>query len=88
MTDPPAPLGRYGADRAQIAELLAGTPRYRVDQLWSGLYQQSLPLESLTALPRALRESLADAFLEPPWIPTVLIQGSAICAGSSRPSGQ
>ena len=61
MTNPPAPLGRYGADRAQIAELLAGTPRYRVDQLWGGLYQQSLPLESLTALPRALRESLAGA---------------------------
>jgi 23S rRNA (adenine2503-C2)-methyltransferase len=58
MTDSRITATRYLADRTQIAELLADTPRYRVDQLWGGLYEQSLPLESLTSLPRALRETL------------------------------
>ena len=29
---------RYDLTREQLAELLDGTPRYRVDQVWSGLY--------------------------------------------------
>jgi 23S rRNA (adenine2503-C2)-methyltransferase len=50
---------RYLVDRSQLAQQLAGEPRYRVDQVWRGLYQQSRPLDSLTALPRQLRDSLA-----------------------------
>ena len=30
---------RYGATRDELAELLAGEPRYRVDQVWEGLYR-------------------------------------------------
>jgi 23S rRNA (adenine2503-C2)-methyltransferase len=60
VTVPLAKPTRYLADRAHIADLLTDTPRYRVDQLWKGLYEQCLPIEALTSLPRALRESLAD----------------------------
>ena len=59
MTVVPATPTRYLADRAHITDLLADTPRYRVDQLWQGLYEQSLPLDALTALPRSLRDMLA-----------------------------
>ena len=54
---------RYGASRAELATLLAewGEPRYRVDQLWDGLYGARRPLESLTALPARLRTRLAEA---------------------------
>ena len=39
---------RYLVDRAHITGLLGDTPRYRVDQVWSGLYQQCRPLDGLT----------------------------------------
>jgi 23S rRNA (adenine2503-C2)-methyltransferase len=57
---------RYGIDRSGVAALLTDwdAPRYRVDQLWSGLYDARLPLEELTALPRALRDRLAGALPE------------------------
>jgi 23S rRNA (adenine2503-C2)-methyltransferase len=61
---------RYGASRSEIEALLAelSEPRFRVDQVWDALYRQRTPLDDATALPRALRERLADAFplaLEP-----------------------
>jgi len=59
VTDHRASRARYLVDRAHVTALLADTPRYRVDQLWRGLYEQCLPLEGLTALPRALRDTLA-----------------------------
>ncbi len=31
---------RYDVSREELTELLDGTPRYRVDQVWSGLYEQ------------------------------------------------
>ena len=30
---------RYDPDREALAALLAGEPRYRVDQVWQGLYE-------------------------------------------------
>ena len=33
-------LERYGVDRAALGALLADVPRYRADQVWSGLYEQ------------------------------------------------
>src|ERR671916_1474991 len=50
---------RYAADRAALAALLDGEPRYRVDQVWDGLHRQGRPIEELTTLPAALRERLA-----------------------------
>jgi 23S rRNA (adenine2503-C2)-methyltransferase len=60
----------YDLDRDALAERLAGEPRYRVDQLWDGLYRQLATPDELTTLPKALRARLAgdDGFrpaLEP-----------------------
>jgi 23S rRNA (adenine2503-C2)-methyltransferase len=49
---------RYDATRQQLAEQLTGEPRYRLDQVWSGLYQQLATPDELTALPKALRARL------------------------------
>jgi 23S rRNA (adenine2503-C2)-methyltransferase len=50
---------RYDVSRDELAELLAGTPRYRVDQVWSGLYQRMGEPATWTDLPASMRESLA-----------------------------
>jgi 23S rRNA (adenine2503-C2)-methyltransferase len=54
---------RYGASRADIATILStsGAPKYRVDQVYDGLWTQRTPLDDLTALPKTLRADLADA---------------------------
>ncbi len=50
----------YQPSRDELAELLAGEPRYRVDQIWQGLYQlYSAPAE-MTNLPKNLRVTLAE----------------------------
>ena len=51
---------RYDVTREQLTELLAGTPRYRVDQVWSGLYTRLGEPESWTDLPKSLRTDLAE----------------------------
>jgi 23S rRNA (adenine2503-C2)-methyltransferase len=50
---------RYGVDRDELGVLLDGLPRYRVDQVWQGLYEQLADPEEMTALPKALRADLA-----------------------------
>lgn len=55
---------RYGASREELATILGGQPRYRVDQVWDGLYTQLAAPAELTALPKALRTSL-EAELPP-----------------------
>jgi 23S rRNA (adenine2503-C2)-methyltransferase len=54
-------MARYDLSRAELAELLGGQPRYRVDQVWEGLYRHLRGPEELTTLPRALREQLATS---------------------------
>ncbi len=49
---------RYDVDRAGLAELLDGEPRYRLDQVWDGLYRQLADPSAVTNLPKALRERL------------------------------
>jgi 23S rRNA (adenine2503-C2)-methyltransferase len=61
---------RYAATIDDVAATLrtVGAPRYRVDQLWRGLWEERRPLEDITVLPRALRAELAAALplaLEP-----------------------
>ena len=53
---------RYAASRDDLVALLDGLPRYRVDQVWQGLYQQLAAPEELTSLPKGLRARL-DASL-------------------------
>jgi 23S rRNA (adenine2503-C2)-methyltransferase len=48
-------------DRVELASLLEGQPRYRVDQVWEGLYAQHRDPEDITSLPAALRSRLGDA---------------------------
>ena len=50
---------RYDVSRRDLAALLDGEPRYRVDQVWRGLYEQLAAPEDLTVLPAALRRQLA-----------------------------
>ncbi len=57
---PDAPT-RYGPDRAALAGLLDGEPRYRVDQVWDGLYDQLADPADITNLPKALRARIAEA---------------------------
>ena len=49
---------RYDVDRDALAGILAGEPRYRVGQVWDGLYRQLASPAELTALPRPLRARL------------------------------
>ncbi len=50
----------YEPSRADLAVLLAGEPRYRLDQIWQGLYQQFSTPAEMTSLPKALRATLQD----------------------------
>jgi 23S rRNA (adenine2503-C2)-methyltransferase len=54
---------RYAVGSEEIAELLAawGEPKYRLRQIWDGLYRRRAPLEELTDLSVALRERLSEA---------------------------
>ena len=52
---------RYEASREDIAELLAAEPRYRIDQIWAGLYQRLAEPDEMTDLPAGLRTALATA---------------------------
>jgi 23S rRNA (adenine2503-C2)-methyltransferase len=58
---PGSGVGRYDLDRDGLGALLVGQPRYRVDQLWSGLYDQLAGPDELTNLPKALRAQLDEA---------------------------
>ena len=51
-------LTRYDVSREQLREVLDGTPRYRVDQAWSGLYERCSDPSEWTNLPQALRADL------------------------------
>ncbi len=49
---------RYGLTRSELAEVLDGEPRYRLDQLWDGLYTHLADPADITNLPKALRSRL------------------------------
>ena len=51
---------RYDVSRDELAALLDGTPRYRVDQVWAGLYEQFTEPDEWTNLPKTLRAELAE----------------------------
>jgi 23S rRNA (adenine2503-C2)-methyltransferase len=45
--------------RDDLTELLAGEPKYRVDQVWQALWQQDRFPEEITTISKSLREKLA-----------------------------
>jgi 23S rRNA (adenine2503-C2)-methyltransferase len=51
-------ISRYDPDREQLAGLLGGEPRYRIDQVWHGLYEELAAPQEMTNLPKALRARL------------------------------
>jgi 23S rRNA (adenine2503-C2)-methyltransferase len=53
-------LTRYDITREQLAGVLDGTPRYRVDQVWSGLYEHFTQPADWTNLPKSLRADLDE----------------------------
>jgi len=57
-----AARSRYDWSRAGLDHLLAGEPRYRVDQVWQGLHTHGTEPEEWSNLPKALRARLADQF--------------------------
>jgi 23S rRNA (adenine2503-C2)-methyltransferase len=68
-------LSRYDHDRDALAGLLAGEPRYRVDQLWDGLHRRALDPSELTDLPRQLRARLAT---EPALAPALSLEAERV----------
>lgn len=66
------PTTLYDLDRGAFGELLGDQPRYRVDQLWSGLYQDLAPVQKITTLPKALRTRLSQDL--PPALAEVQVQ--------------
>ena len=50
----------YDPTREELTEILQGEPRYRIDQLWTGLYQQFQTPFDISTLPAALRARLAE----------------------------
>ncbi|MEO5902045.1 MAG: 23S rRNA (adenine(2503)-C(2))-methyltransferase RlmN [Ilumatobacteraceae bacterium] len=49
----------YQPDREELAARLTGEPRYRLDQVWHGLYEQLVLPAELSNVPKALRQRLA-----------------------------
>ena len=58
----------YTPDRDEFAALLQGEPRYRLDQVWAGLYTQLAAPADISNVPKALRERMAAD------LPTALTQ--------------
>ena len=53
-------LSLFDADRDALTQILDGEPRYRLDQLWKGLYVDFAEPKDITSLPAALRVQLAE----------------------------
>ncbi|HEY0518067.1 MAG TPA: radical SAM protein, partial [Ilumatobacteraceae bacterium] len=50
----------YQPSRSELADLLEGEPRYRIDQIWQGLYQNLATPAEMTNLPKGLRATLSE----------------------------
>src|SRR5207237_8461546 len=65
---------RYDIARPELARLLDGEPRYRVDQVWQGLHRRGLDPEEMTDLPKPLRARLGEVL--PPALELLAESGS------------
>lgn len=52
----------YELSEVELRDLLVDEPRYRVDQLWRGLWETNDTVADISTLPRGLRESLGERF--------------------------
>ncbi|MCU1364061.1 MAG: putative dual-specificity methyltransferase RlmN [Acidimicrobiaceae bacterium] len=55
----------YEYSREELASHLEGQPRYRVDQLWRGLWVDGLEVDDITTIPASLRTTLRERFPSP-----------------------
>ncbi len=55
----PKEVSLYDHTRESLETLLDGEPRYRIDQLWKGLYEQFQDPADISNLPKSLRAKLA-----------------------------
>ncbi len=62
--DHAGPVSPWTPDRDELGRLLDGQPRYRIDQLWDGLYGRDQNPADVTNLPKSLRAEL-DRLLRP-----------------------
>jgi len=44
----------YEYSKETLSELLVDEPRYRVDQVWHGLWNEGQALEGITTIPKTL----------------------------------
>ncbi len=52
----------YEVTREELSEVLRDEPRYRVNQVWHGLWTTNESLDSISTIPKSLRASLAERF--------------------------
>ena len=52
----------YEYTKEELAGLLTGEPRYRLDQIWHGLWTEGQEIGQITTVPKALRARLAERF--------------------------
>ncbi len=52
----------YEYSRDELAETLEGEPRYRVDQVWHGLWNEAQQFSEITTIPTSLRSRLTEQF--------------------------
>jgi 23S rRNA (adenine2503-C2)-methyltransferase len=55
-----ATTSRYDVSRKMFSELLDGEPKYRVDQVWSGLYKDLRDPEGITNISKTLRATIEE----------------------------
>jgi 23S rRNA (adenine2503-C2)-methyltransferase len=60
MADTALPRSRYDWARDELADLLEDQPRYRVDQVWQGLYEHGTEPDAWTNVPKAVRTAVAE----------------------------
>ncbi len=51
---------RYDLSRSELAELLEGEPKYRIEQVWEGLHGQYRDPADLTNIPKMLRSAIEE----------------------------
>ena len=52
----------YDLDVDELASLMVGEPRYRVDQVWRGLWDEGRDVGDITTVPKSLRQRLSAQF--------------------------
>jgi 23S rRNA (adenine2503-C2)-methyltransferase len=55
-----ATVTRYDVTRDELATMLEDAPRYRLDQVWAGLYEQCTEPTDWTNVPKAMRAELDE----------------------------